>query len=287
MSNFSKIKEALEYIASHLDEAITFKTIAKKFNFSAYYFHRMFSVIVGKTIAAHIRDRRLQAACVDLADTNKSIICIGMDCGYDSAQSFSRAFRQMYGLSPSEYRKQGLTPYVVSVDEMIMKFTNRLKGGIYISPKIIKRDEITIACTSGDGNQTGAVWESFMKLSQEKPLKNKMSDNGYEVRIYAGDKHTVYTGYAVSDEQVDSEYAIFKIPASKYAAFDVYVANGYDSENKAMDEWLKTNSESYSEKLLDDGCHYCVEFYDERFKGNEAGSIVEIWLPIEKLYYTR
>ena len=281
MSNFVKIKEAIEYIDSHLDEPISFKTIAKKFNFSPYYFHRMFYVIVGKTIAAYIRDRRLQAACVDLSATDKSIINIGLDCGYDSAQSFSRGFKQMYGLSPSEYRKQGIMPYVVSVDEMIMKFTNRLKGGIYINPKIIKRDEIIIACTYGDGSETGAVWETFMKLSQDKPLKNKISDNGYEIRLYNGEKCTVYVGYAVSDEQVDSEYMIFKIPDSTYASFDVYVANGYDSENKAMDEWLNSNNEGYSEKLLDI-CHYCVEFYDERFKGNEAGSIVEIWVPIEK-----
>ena len=281
MSKFSKIKEALEYIDNHLDEPVSFKTIAKKFNFSPYYFHRMFSVIVGKTIAAHIRDRRLQFACLDLAMTDKSIINIGLDYGYDSAQSFSRAFRQMYGLSPSEYRKQGLTPFVISIDEMIMKFTNRLKGGIFVNPKIIKRGEIIIACTTGDGDKTYEVWQEFEKLSQEKPLKNKISENGYEVRLYDGEKHSVYTGLAVSDEQVDSEYIIFKIPASKYASFDVYVANGYDSENKAMSEWLQTNSEGYSEKLLDDKCHYCVEFYDECFNGNEADSIVEIWYPIE------
>ena len=108
-----------------------------------------------------------------------------------------------------------------------------------------------------------------------------MSDNGYEVRIYDGDKCTVYTGLSVTDEQVDPVYSIFRIPASKYASFDVYPANGYDSENKAMDEWLSTNNEGYSQRLYN-GLYYCVEFYDERFKGDEAGSIVEIWAPIEK-----
>jgi len=108
-----------------------------------------------------------------------------------------------------------------------------------------------------------------------------VSDNGYEVRIYDGDKCTVYTGLSVTDEQVDPGYSIFKIPASKYASFDVYPANGYDSENKAMDEWLSTNNEGYSQRLYN-SLYYCVEFYDERFKGDEAGSIVEIWVPIEK-----
>ena len=47
-------------------------------------------------------------------------------------------------------------------------------------PKIIKRDSMLIAGVSGDGNKTGEVWESFMILSNEKPLTNKLSDNGYE-----------------------------------------------------------------------------------------------------------
>ena len=68
---------------------------------------------------------------------------------------------------------------------------------------------------------------------------------------------------------------------SVYASFDVYVANGYESENNAMNEWLETNKQGYSERLLGN-THYCVEYYDERFKGNEADSIVEIWIPIIK-----
>ena len=283
MSNFPKIKEAIEYIDANLDGRISFKTIAEKFNFSPYYFHRMFAVIVGKTIAAHIRDRRLQAACVELIKTDNSILSIGLDCGYDSAQSFSRAFKQMYGLPPREYRKQGMEPVVTSADEMIKKFTNRLRGGVYLNPNIIKRGALNIAGVSGDGYKTGEVWESFMKLNREMPLKKKLSDNGYEIRLFDGDTCTVHVGLAVSGEQVDPAYTIFKLPASKYASFDVYVANGYDSENSAMSEWLRTNKDGYSEKLLGDNVHYAVEYYDERFNGSEDGSIVEIWIPIEKI----
>ena len=150
MNNFPKIKEALEYIDSHLDETLTLESISKQFHFSPYYFHRIFSLIVGKTIAVHVRDRRLLFACVQLASTNKSVINVALDSGYNSAQSFTRAFKNVYGFSPAEYRKRGLQPIVLSVDEMIMKFTNRLKGGIILNPKIIKKDKLIIAGTSGD-----------------------------------------------------------------------------------------------------------------------------------------
>ncbi len=225
MSHFDKVKEALEFIDEHLDEQITLEIVAKHFNFSAYYFHRLFSVIVGKTMAVYVNERRMQRACIQLSSTDQRIIDIGFGCGFNSAQAFSRAFKLFNGLSPKEYRSQGFSPIVVTAEELIMRFTNRLKGGIYLNPKIIKCDELIIAGVSGD--------------------------------------------------------EVIKLPASKFASFEIYVTNGYESENNAMNEWLETNQEGYTEKLLDN-THYCVEYYDERFNGSESGSIVEIWIPIEK-----
>jgi AraC-like DNA-binding protein len=91
LSSFPEIKKALEYIDGHLDEPISLKAISERFHFSPYYFHRMFSAIVGKTFAVHVRDRRLQLACVQLSSTDDSIVNIGLACGYDSAQSCPRA----------------------------------------------------------------------------------------------------------------------------------------------------------------------------------------------------
>lgn len=281
LHNFSTIKEALDYIDHHLDESINLDKLAEQYHFSPFYFHRMFSIIVGRTLAVYIRDRRMLRACKQLAESEKSVLDIGIECGYNSAQSFSRAFKGCYGITPSDYRKQGLSPIEVTVDELIMKFTNRLKGGIFLNPNIIKRNALIIAGALGDGNKTWEVWNEFETMNKQNPLNNKLSDNGYEIRIYDGDKCTVHVGFAISDEEVDQRFSIFKLPDSQYASFDVYVSNGYDSENNAMDEWLKTNSEGYEEKLLN-GAHYCVEYYDERFKGSETGSIVEIWIPIKK-----
>jgi len=281
LAHFEKIKEALEYIDNHLNEPMSLESLAGRFHFSPYYFHRMFSVIVGKGMAAHIRDRRFARACVRLSGTGEPVLNIALDCGYNSAQSFSRAFKAAYGISPNDYRKRGFIPNIVTVDEMIMKFTNRLRGGIFLNPKIIKRGALTIAGVSGDGDKTWDVWNAFEKLRGEIPLANKLSDNGYEIRLYEDDTSTVHVGLAVLDKRAREPYTVYELPAATYACFDVYVANGYGSENSAMDEWLKTNQEGYSERLMGNA-HYCVEYYDERFHGSEAGSIVEIWIPVEK-----
>ena len=151
-----------------------------------------------------------------------------------------------------------------------------------MNPKIIKRDTLFIAGVSGDGNKTGEVWNAFEKLNNDQPLASKLADNGYEIRLYEGESATVHVGYAISDNRIDAPYSLFELPPSQYAVFDVYVANGYESENNAMDEWLKTNKEGFTQKMLGNA-FYCVEYYDERFNGNATDSIVEIWVPIEKI----
>ncbi|MDE5892911.1 MAG: AraC family transcriptional regulator [Acetatifactor sp.] len=284
LKNFSQISEALKYIDEHIDESMTLEMLSEKFLLSPFYFHRLFSIIVGKSLAAYIRDRRILHACELLCNTEKTILDIALDSGFNSSQAFSRTFRAVQGISPSEYRSQGYRPVIVTADELIMKFTNRLRGGIFLSPNIIKRNAMIIAGTHGDGSRTGEVWSAFEKLYSEKPLNDALTAGGYEIRVYEGDNCTVYVGYPVlSKDNVDSAYSVFELPASTYASFDVYVSNGYESENSAMHEWLKTNGEGYSERLINENMHYCVEYYDERFSGNEANSIVEIWVPIEKI----
>lgn len=282
MNNFNRISQALHYIDDNLNENLDFKNIADTFHFSPFYFHHIFSAIVGKTITAYIRDRRLAKACQLLAATNKPITSICIDCGFDSSQAFSRTFKNCYGVSPNNYRKLGYTPVLIPVEELIIKFTNRLKGGIFVHPNLIKKGPLLIAGVTGDGSKTGELWQNFMDINEKIGLKNKLSDNGFEIRIYSENECKCYVGCAVSDSNVDNSYTLLKLPASEYASFDVYVAKGYESENSAMNEWLDANKERYTQKLYD-GKPYAIEFYDERFNGNEKDSIVEIWVPIEKI----
>lgn len=283
MKRFSQISEALKYIDRHIEESITLEALSEKFFLSPFYFHRLFSMIVGKSLAAYIRDRRILYACEQLCNTEKTILDIALDSGFTSAQSFSRTFRAVQGVSPSEYRIQGYQPVIVTADELVMRFTNRLRGGIFLYPNIMNRGAMIIAGTHGDGSRTGEVWNAVGKLCSEKPLNNALSASGYEIRVSEGDKCTVYVGYSVlNKDNIDPVYSVFELPASKYASFDIYVSKGYESENSAMEEWLQTNQEGYSERLMNENTHYCIEYYDERFNGNKENSIVEIWIPIQK-----
>ncbi|HLV10787.1 MAG TPA: AraC family transcriptional regulator [Halanaerobiales bacterium] len=282
MEKFQRISQVLNYIEDHLEESLDYERVADLFHFSPYYFHRLFSAVVGKPIAAYIRERRLAKACSLLKNTDKTITSICFECGFNSSQSFSRAFKNSYGISPTDYRNLGYTPVIMSVEEIIKRFTNKLKGGILVHPKLIKKGELLIAGVTGDGSKTHELWEQFEELNKKIGCRNKLSDNGYEIRIYNDDECKCHVGFSVSDSKVDSAFTLLKLPASSYALFEVYVARGYDSENDAMDDWLEANKESYKQRKID-GKPYVVEYYDERFDGDSEDSIVEIWVPIEAL----
>lgn len=286
MGNFEQIAEALFYIDGHLEEQLSLETLARQCHFSQYYFHRVFTLIVGQPLAGYIRERRLLHACVQLSESSLPVTEIGLASGFQSAQAFSRAFKLSYGLSPSAYRRQGLVPSVLTLKELTQKLTNRLKGGLYVHPNIITRGRLLIAGLSGDGNRTAEAWNGFEAMHKNGPLPNQTDENSYELRICHEGISTVHVGVAVKDKEVPHGYTVFELPTSKYASFDVYVENGYESENQAMNTWLETNAEGYRERLLTcaqfSGGNYCVEYYDHRFQGSEAGSIVEIWIPITK-----
>ncbi len=285
MNHFNKIGKAIRYIDDHLDDTLSVKTIAECFAFSPYYFHRLFTAIVGKSMIAYVRDRRIAYACRMLHETDRKVLDIALDFGFDSAQSFSRTFKSVTGMSPTEYRGRNIAPDIVPASELVKRFTNRLKGGILMNPGMIKRDNMILAGVSGAGTETAEIWKRFMKLYREAPPADEVSDDGYEVRIFdtTTAKETVFVGCEVSGSCERSRggdgYEVFRIPASEYACFEVYVKEGYESENSAMEEWLKSNEKGYVRGLLE-GKFYCVEHYDARFHGDSDESIVEIWLPV-------
>lgn len=281
MAQFSVIKKVLLYIEENLGDQINLENTAKRFHFSEYYFHRLFLLFVGKTFAAYIQDRRLYHACFMLMQTDRKIIDIAFEFGYNSAQSFSRCFKRSVGVSPTQFREQGVSPAELTVDQIITKFTNRIKGGLILKPKIIKQKALLIAGIAESGDKTWEAWNKLEQLGEKFPLTNKLDSNSYEIRTYEEQNSRVHVGSAVASHNVDPAYTLFSLPAPTYASFEIYVEAGYESENESMNQWLATNEEGYKEKLLGNA-HYCVEFYDERFRGSESGSIVEIWIPVEK-----
>ena len=99
-----RMLKVLTYIQRHLDEDIRLETLADAACFSPYHFHRIFRGFVGESVKEHIRRIKLERAAQRLKQTDKSVIDIAFEAGYDAPEAFSRAFRHMFHVSPSQYR---------------------------------------------------------------------------------------------------------------------------------------------------------------------------------------
>lgn len=101
-----RVCNAMNYISRNLGRDLTLEEIAAEASFSPYHFHRIFKSVTGENIGAFIRRLRLQqAACRLIGWKQESVTEIALDCGFSSSQNFSKAFRQYYTMSPSEFRK--------------------------------------------------------------------------------------------------------------------------------------------------------------------------------------
>lgn len=119
-----RILRVLLHIQSHLDDALSLESLAELTFFSTVHFHRIFKGMVGETVIEHIRRIRLERSALRLVCEQSTVTEASFDAGYETVESFSRAFRKMFGCPPSKYREQH-----------IANMMERLPGTIHYLPE--------------------------------------------------------------------------------------------------------------------------------------------------------
>lgn len=99
------IKKSIEYIENNLNRKIQLKELADKAFLSKYHFHRVFHSVVGEPVAEYIRKKRLEEAANELLTTENKIIDIALKYQFSNQESFTKAFKRLYGIPPKEFRK--------------------------------------------------------------------------------------------------------------------------------------------------------------------------------------
>lgn len=98
------IQNSINYIENNLCGELKLNNIAKQSYFSEFYFHKLFHRSTGASVMEYVRKRRLEEAAQDLVNNSEKITDIAFKYQFSSEESFSRAFRKIYGVSPRKYR---------------------------------------------------------------------------------------------------------------------------------------------------------------------------------------
>lgn len=278
------IGEAISYIEENITEELTIEKIATQALVSPFYFQKGFAMLCGFTVGEYIRQRRLTLAGSELVSTDEKIIDIAVKYGYNSPDSFTKAFTRFHGVTPTAVRKDGAM--IKSFGTLKIKFS--LEGGYIMDYKIVKKDSFTVMGVSKVFKYDSATREIPQFWTEHyQTEKGKVVCGMYGVCIDESMGSDEFE-YLIADNYIPStvtpEGFITKIiPKHTWAIFACKGAmpkSLQDVNQKIFSEWLP-NCKDY-----EIAAGYNIEMYTniaDYPKGNQDENYYsEIWIPVKK-----
>jgi len=161
-----RILNVLVFIQKNLDDERSLEEYARVAYFSPYHFHRIFRGMVGESLHEHIRRLRLERAATRLRRTDRAVLEIALEAGYETHEAFTRAFRSLCGCSPSRYRRDHSLGLVLGAGVHYQEngSTNNLQlpaGGETMEVRIERVEPMRVAFVRhvGPYHEVGTAWE--------------------------------------------------------------------------------------------------------------------------------
>ena len=275
---------AIRYIEEHITEELTAGDIAKQVGVSPFYFQKGFSMLCGFTLGEYIRNRRLALAGSELAAGDERVIDIALKYGYDSPDSFTKAFTRFHGVTPSQARREGVT--LRSFAPLKIKIS--LEGGYLMDYSITKKESFTVIA-----REKTFTYESAKQAVPEFWQEHFRTGGGSTVMGMYGINIDEAMGgsafrYLIADpcdpaREAPEGFTVATIPSFTWAVFPCRGPMPkalQDVNTRIFTEWLPAL------KDYEFAAGYCVENYDDPTKYPNGtlddGYYCEIWIPVRK-----
>ena len=265
------IQAAIDYVEAKLTEEIDVHNVAARAYVSAFHFQRIFSSLCGMPLGEYIRRRRLTQAAQELLRGAK-VIDTAMKYGYDSPDSFARAFRRFHGVLPSQAGQPGVT--LVSFAPMKI---NLKEGGSMMEYKVVEKPAFTVVGYKKQFNNETS-YQEIPKWWDEILAGQQIIMGDFGVCIDTDGK---LFDYMIADlhqpwKTVPEGCVTHTIPAGTWAVFPCTLGTLQDTNTKMWRDWLP----ACTEYKLAGG--YNLEFYSELNQADPPSSRAELWLPLVK-----
>jgi len=293
------IQNAINYIEDHITEELDYEQIAKESFSSSFHFQRVFSILCGYTLGEYIRNRRLSLAGVELANTREKVIDVAFKYGYETPESFTKAFQKFHGITPSQARGGGAM--LKSFSRLSIKVS--LEGGSIMNYRIEEKPAMLLTGYKRrfTGSPNDKKDQDHYFACESRVLQyilegmSREHETSYQVLTnFTPDGYDFYFAYQLPSwilEDFDEDlgemamnFEHLQIPAGLYLVCETerceFPTNLEDDlRRKAVSEWL--HASGY--ELRDAPEIGVIHWYWE--KGNEKlnnSRYCELWLPIEK-----
>lgn len=292
----NRINRVFKYIDENLDSDLSLSVVSKVALFSPYHFHRVFKFITGETLNGYINRQKIEKSALDLLHKNMTTTEIAHKYGFSDNSSLSRAFKNYFGLSPTEFKKQN--PNRLSkirqlesknrqqypdYDKYICIINNLnhwIKMNANIEIKDIKKMDLAYVSSSGIQN----IEDAYGKIIQWATPRGLMNDQTKMVTIYhdsfkVTEPHKVRMSASIllnEPHEIDGEIGLTAVEPGKF------IVGGFEIEMNAFEKswtglFLWMNENGYKKA---DRNPFAV--YHNNYKEHpEQKAIVDLYIPIE------
>lgn len=277
MEWIQSINKAIEYMENHLTEDIHCGDVAGYVHISLFHFQRTFNLLTGMTVGEYIRRRRLSLAGEELTRKNTKVIDVAFKYGYDSPESFTKAFTRFHGITPSQAKCGN---ELKSFNKLVVKIS--VEGGTIMDYRIEKKEGFRLlvyAKMFTDESSEKGIPEFWEEYYQKEIYKRAPGYLGVCAQEKDGNKEFMYGIGCDADDvkEIPEGFSIINIPAYTWAIFKC-VGLTPESIRKTWGdiygEWLP----GADYELIPD---YDIENY---LPGDNTSSdyVSEIWIPVKE-----
>jgi AraC family transcriptional regulator len=174
-----RINRVIDYLSGNLDRQVKLEELARVACFSEFHFHRIFGAVSGETLNTFTNRLRLEKAARLLRYSDQSLTDIALDCGFSSSTTFSRAFRSVYDISPSQFRKSGeikkskICKELFSAEEYLLPMSTEEKRAAF-PVKLIDVPERQVAyirvTNSFEGDRVIAAFKKMIEWAKSQNI---------------------------------------------------------------------------------------------------------------------
>lgn len=288
------MQRAIDYMEANLDSDLDFAEIAKQAYSSSFHFQRIFSLLTGMTLGEYIRSRRLTMAGAELSMSESKVLDIALKYGYDSPESFAKAFTRFHGISPSAAKEPGAR--LKSFSRLSIKVI--LEGGDIMDYRIVNKQPFHVAAkvksftTKDEINKTeipqfwtqchkdGSIAGLCEMAKKEGPFETGKALLGICDSRCCPDDADLFQ-YAIGIEtdktSVPEGYSLIEIPELTWAVFKCVGA----MPQAVQKMWKRIYSEFFPQSDYEPLQGMDFELYPEGDLNNaDYGS--EIWISVKK-----
>lgn len=274
MNYINELQKAIDYIEDNLENNINFEIVAKEVGMSAFYFHRIFSSVIGISPTTYIRNRRLTVAAQEISKNNENILDIALKYGFESHEAFSRAFKNFHGVVPKMAKTDGNEFKNFSKANLDIEVNiNNILGYRIESKDIIKVSAFFRKFNIENKDQIPKYWKELKESGTLEKISNKYKKDLLGICI--GTQSDFEYKYGIGIEQTEDidtyiEMEKIEIPKSKWVVFK---CEGQDEKN-INELW----SRIYKEFFITSSYKQCMDIDFELYDDENT----EIWIPISK-----